>query len=490
MRIGFILFFMFFPLCMASAQSDLMRGVEKFEAGEIDSAIVYLRRSLDEQETKPAYILLTHAHKALGQHDSAILYGKRLIELAMAERDSSTVANYHYTVGTVYADMGRNDDAAASFNRGAAVAQSIGDYPLAVLNLDREAGIYRLKGDHETALDLLDKASVLARASGDHQAMGSVRVSQAGIYDHFGRHDDAIAALDQAVEYFEQSGDTQLRDAAKGYLAQLEAQSGRTDIKTMTSEQATQNLDFSGDSLAIPNSWQDMKLQVLTANANAEDKTAKFDLLRRDYLEKQIRNLRLRIWLIAALVVMAIIVAGLLYRRKMRLVRRYIDGLESERARISKELHDGICNDLLAVEMQMGGNGALQQARENIRCLSHELMPPAFQYATLDEILSDYLGRQGVGYSSTGMTDVPQKIAFEIYRIVQEAVGNALKHAHANTIEVALELDARQLKLTIKDDGRGGAEPRLVRERVESIGGSLTVDSGEKGTTLIITTKI
>lgn len=496
MRASFVGIVLFLALHTVSAQSDLKRGVEMFEAGKFDSAIVYLRRSLDEQETKPAYILLTHTYKALGQHDTAIMYGHRLIEMARREGDSSTVANYWYTVGTVYRDMGREEDAAAYFNRGAAVATAIGDYPLAVLNYDSEAGVYKRKGDYKTALAILDIALALALKADDKDAVGNVLVSQGEIYDALERYDDAMAAFRQAVQCFGQTGQTQLYDIAKTFLSQTEAKAGLLNVQSLTSEQAAQNLDFSGDSLAIPGSWQDLKLQVLTSNANAKDKTMKFDLLRREYLEKQVRNLWFRLWLVAALIVMAGVVAVLLYRHRIRLMRRYIDGLESERARISKELHDGICNDLLAIEMQLNGHSGIRQARENVRRLSHELMPPAFQYATIDEILRDYLGRQEVKYTSTAGADyhsVPQKSAFELYRIVQEAVGNALKHAQADTIEVQLELDASKLTLTVRDNGCGmepGTRPRLVKERVESIGGSLGIESDKNGTTLTITVRI
>ena len=90
-----------------------------------------------------------------------------------------------------------------------------------------------------------------------------------------------------------------------------------------------------------------------------------------------------------------------------RLARQYIDGLESERKRLAKELHDGVCNDLLGIQycMQMSdavGDEAqqklfpmLEQARTDIRFISHELMPPALQYTNLNIMLEDYVERFG-----------------------------------------------------------------------------------------------
>lgn len=50
---------------------------------------------------------------------------------------------------------------------------------------------------------------------------------------------------------------------------------------------------------------------------------------------------------------MIILLIILLYKRKLQLSRKYIDGMESERARLARELHDGVCNELLGLEMEL-----------------------------------------------------------------------------------------------------------------------------------------
>lgn len=192
---------------------------------------------------------------------------------------------------------------------------------------------------------------------------------------------------------------------------------------------------------------------------------------------------------------------------ELRLARKYIDGLESERERIAKELHDDVCNNLLAFEMNMHslpetGNATilneqlerLKETREHLRNISHELMPPAFQYATIDEMLADYAqhivlpGKVKVEYRSTGGVDwkqVPQEIGFEYYRIVQEAVGNAVKHADAAHIRIELSLEGRCLSLSVSDDGKGfvpdkkmkGVGLRTIRQRVKIVGGKMKLDT-------------
>lgn len=73
---------------------------------------------------------------------------------------------------------------------------------------------------------------------------------------------------------------------------------------------------------------------------------------------------------------------------EQRLTRRYIEGLESERTRIATELHDDVCNSLLALSMDVRSSQAatsgtfdrqlkmLEETRQRLRSISHELMPP------------------------------------------------------------------------------------------------------------------
>lgn len=70
-------------------------------------------------------------------------------------------------------------------------------------------------------------------------------------------------------------------------------------------------------------------------------------------------------------------------KAELEQARRYIDGIETERKRLAQELHDGVCNDLLVAEMQITNTASTAQAtqqlnavRQNIRHISHQLMPP------------------------------------------------------------------------------------------------------------------
>lgn len=240
------------------------------------------------------------------------------------------------------------------------------------------------------------------------------------------------------------------------------------------------------------------------------------------------RRSRTFVWLLASLAVLLIVaVVFVLYasrqrRRRMqrevdfarlradigrRLTRRYVEGLESERQRMARELHDGVCNDLLAIQMGMH-NGASPQAtaalidscRDSVRRISHELMPPEFAYATIDEVVRYFVGKQAeavgsridITYSSDcegcSWQDVPDAVALEVYRIAQEAVGNAVRHSSASAIKVSMSLHASTLTLLVADNGtfrpsagRGLGLDTMAR-RAGAVDASVSVTHPDGGT--------
>lgn len=231
-------------------------------------------------------------------------------------------------------------------------------------------------------------------------------------------------------------------------------------------------------------------------------------------------------WLVALGAVLIIVIAGFMIyaarqrRRRLeremefaslradigrKLTEQYVEGLENERQRMARELHDGVCNDLLAIQMNMkrGISGEettrlITACRDSVRRISHELMPPEFAYATLDEVIRYHIGKQReasagkteIEYSSTGAdwNAVPDDMALEIYRIVQESVGNALRHSGADRVTVSLDKNDRQLTVIVADNGRGvPSGPRVsgglqsMRRRAAAVGAHLSLERPASG---------
>ncbi len=187
-----------------------------------------------------------------------------------------------------------------------------------------------------------------------------------------------------------------------------------------------------------------------------------------------------------------------------RLTRKYIEGLESERHRLATELHDDVCHRLLALEIKASNYPGSPETAENIRILSdirnrvrnisHELMPPVFQHATIDEMLNDHLRHlqcpKGleITYTSTegvAWNEIKDEIGFEFYRIVQEAVNNTIKHSAATQLHVTLHAEEDLLTVSVEDNGKGfdtekkteGIGLRSIRQRAEAINATVHITS-------------
>ena len=199
--------------------------------------------------------------------------------------------------------------------------------------------------------------------------------------------------------------------------------------------------------------------------------------------------------------------------------RRYLEGMENERTRLAKELHDGVSNQLLAIEMKLNdntngndnGNGndnenlkpntdrkweqarrMLKESREQVRRVSHELMPPEFAFAHLGEVVEDFIeymdGTNGIAmhFESKAKDEcyksIPPAHALEIYRIVQEAMTNAVKHADPKDIFVMIKDEGDTMNIRITDNGaprQGGTHGiglRTMSQRADAIGATLTID--------------
>ncbi len=215
--------------------------------------------------------------------------------------------------------------------------------------------------------------------------------------------------------------------------------------------------------------------------------TARFDTAQKELEIARLsarQNRLMAILAVAAVVCVALVAAVWLLRRgaRLRSARRYIEGIEQERDRLGHELHDGIAGDLLGLSLSLNsqplGETAqmLRDLHQDVRRISHELMPPRFAHTSFQECARAYLQAvAGATFSSAPGVVLAPHVAFQLYRILQETVANIRRHAHATYIHV--ELSARQL--VIENDGylgyRGnGAGSRSLSGRAQAIHATLT----------------
>lgn len=196
-----------------------------------------------------------------------------------------------------------------------------------------------------------------------------------------------------------------------------------------------------------------------------------------------------------------------------KMTEQYICGLEDSNNRISKELHDGVCNDLLSIEMEMqqaktpSFSVQLERIREALRNLSHQLATPVFHNFSLYQVLALYTDKlkslENIHiecYIEEGIKQIsfPPEQTQEVYRILQEAISNLIKHADAQNAYVTISLEAGQIHVLIEDDGKGftpnplpnnplqsGLGLKNIKERCSKLQGDCEIKSKEGHGTIV-----
>jgi two-component system sensor histidine kinase UhpB len=181
---------------------------------------------------------------------------------------------------------------------------------------------------------------------------------------------------------------------------------------------------------------------------------------------------------------------------------------EEERARVARDLHDEVNQSLTGLLLHLEAARAkappelareladtqamANQAMQELLTLARQLRPTALDDLGLKAALAGHvaeLGRQGearASFAADGdFAGLPEEVQLVVYRVAQEALSNAARHAGADNIRVRLARSDGTVELTVGDDGRGFSFERAtsglgiagMRERALLVGGDLQVES-------------
>lgn len=220
---------------------------------------------------------------------------------------------------------------------------------------------------------------------------------------------------------------------------------------------------------SIKQSDVDKQLSDFNVKYNTLEKKVQLEKMNNERIMLYTRIL----WLAIALIVLFVVFVAVLYRRKLDRQKAelsektsYINGVETERMRLAKELHDGVCNDILAVSIMMQtdreeAERLLRNVGHDVRRLSHELIPPRFDNTSLSELTRVYcqsVSAKGgavvkpVISTSFEKLAIPATKAMEVYRIIQECVSNAIKYGYSKTVTVTLDSCGQRASVRIVND--------------------------------------
>jgi signal transduction histidine kinase len=196
--------------------------------------------------------------------------------------------------------------------------------------------------------------------------------------------------------------------------------------------------------------------------------------------------------------------------------RKLVEAQEKERARIARDLHDDILQRLALLSMEVGqlqanpseieprGRELLKRIGEisaDVQAMAHDLHPSRLEYLGAVEGMKswcrDFAERQKLelDFTTNMRIPLPPHIGVSIFRVLQEALQNTVKHSGVKRVQVQLRMGSEALHLVVRDSGRGfdiraasrgkGLGLTSMRERIRLVNGSITIDSKPNGGTAI-----
>lgn len=202
--------------------------------------------------------------------------------------------------------------------------------------------------------------------------------------------------------------------------------------------------------------------------------------------------------------------------------QRILKSQEEERARVARELHDGISQLIVSAKFAFEsaytdpspetkeltfqrGLERLHQAIQEIRLVSHDLRSSLLDdlglSVALTELSREFAERTGLEVECKvpdAETAMPEHVTIALYRVAQEAMNNIERHAAATRVHISFAVQRGFGVLSIADNGRGidqskvntgnrsGLGLRNMRERVRALNGRVSIASSDRGTTILV----
>jgi len=268
----------------------------------------------------------------------------------------------------------------------------------------------------------------------------------------------------------------------------------------------------------VPERWKEMHRRTLRGETFRSDEDRWEHEGRTTWLRWEILPWKTQTGIVGGILIFA---EDITHRKQMEealsvMSRKLIAAQEQERARIGRELHDDINQRLamLSLELQRlqhhhpEARGSLQELRkqateisDDVQALSHELHSSKLEYlgvvGGIKSWCKEFAERQGmeIDFKSNIHSVLPFEVGVCLFRILQEALHNAVKHSGVKYMEVQLVEQSNKVHLTISDSGRGfdveaamkgkGLGLTSMCERVRLVNGTIAIDSKlMRGTTI------
>jgi signal transduction histidine kinase/tetratricopeptide (TPR) repeat protein len=512
---------------------------------QYQTALEYYQKALPYFEAINNKVYLAQAsdvlqmlYQNMQQYNKAIVYGEKAVSL-YAGQPNSNIRGYalmNLSINYINVNPPQPGKAMEGYNEALRIARANKNLYFESAVLVNLADFHYRAGQIEKAKEKYSEALALENQTGNEEGT-CISLRGLAMCELFMKNFDSSAKLLEKALAIAQKNDF-LKLKEQCYTALYELSLARNDFRQY------QKFVHQSDSvkLLLLNDEVLRTTQELETKYETQQKQADIQLLQKD---KKLRNVYISALAIALLLVAATGALFLNNQKRKRLLaekdaelkaqrigelekekqltatQSLLEGENAERKRLARDLHDGLGGMLSVVKLNlvnMKGNAMMSESDVSVfhkalemldgsirelRRVAHNLMPESLMRYGLKPALSDFCGSVShVNLHFFGEERrLEEKFEVTVFRIVQELVNNAIKHANAAQINVQVIIESDRLNLVVQDNGKGFDVAQTdtsqttglssIRSRVESLGGHIDLISAPgKGTEVQIDLKI
>lgn len=492
-------------------------GTLSFMQGQIEMAMQHYLTAANIQELQKdevslslSFINVSAALYNLKDYSESLKYLFKAYDLLIKDSNNSFIGTVKGNIGLHYYQL-KNYDSAEYWSKAAIeVAQEIEDAEAYVLGHYIMASVLLERDQLEAAYEFMLKAVQKARAFNYQHYLGETLGIYARILSKKGLHAEAIAAVEEMKEI--QNAFNNYLGLAQAFRIGGEVYALNNDFKSSSNHYA-QYIELY-DSLLM----EDVTEKVIELNKKYQAAQKEQQLL-----YQELRISKINFWLIIVIIgLISMFLFFILYRRnqsikflkqqtahKEKQLTSWLEGEQAERARLAKELHDGVASLVGAAKMNletalyMQGveskeqinlvRNILDETHQEVRMVAYDLMPTSLQTKNLWSAIEEYVHYYDGPHIKELVIEISEelkqidwdplkKVAF--YRIMQEMIQNIHKHAQADKISLLAEVNQEDLYVELTDNGvgftKGGTEGlgmKNIQDRIHFLKGVIDIES-------------
>ncbi len=539
---------------------------------KLTDAINYYKRSMavetNVERNYTTLVNLGNVYISLFQYDSAQYCFEKGLEISAQKNNKIGEANSLSSLGTINFKTKAYEESMTYYFKALAIEKSLGLKNDIATSYSNIGSVHRALKNYDSASFYFGKSEVLAKETGAREILNTIKFNQIDAFKSQGKYKEAYEAQ---TEYMSMK-DSILNADISGQMAEMETkyktEKKEKEINLLKSEKELQKLKISQQKNQLYN--QQLQRQILVEKKEskilllsrenqyqdseiernklvAENRSKEISLLKKDqklqtanlerHQDRIDRQATIRNTMIIGSIIVLIPILILLYVYKQKItaqnllanqtkeinkqktnelikdkelekMRASIEGQERERARIAKDLHDGLGGTLAGIKlrlMKIAGNDNVGNQLDNViknidatceevRTISHDLIPPKISNIPFVNLLEKYIQEVSTAqqwssnvdcYPEEELNQIPEEIKIEIYRIIQELLNNISKHAKATQVDVNFTKHDGHLNLMVEDNGKGfnqeensgGIGIRNMKNRVKTMNGDISIDS-------------